>query len=52
MSLRERLLSIAKDKLQEGVDSSAEMINDNVVPSFENMGMANVVPGEFAQGEI
>lgn len=52
MNLRKRLTDAAAKVLREGVDSSAEMINDNLVPSFENMGMAKVTPGEFAQEEI
>ena len=52
MDLRKRLTDAAAKVLKEGVDSSAEMINDNLVPSFDDMGMANVTPGEFAQEEI
>ena len=52
MNLRKRLTDAAAKVLREGVDSSAEMINDNLVPSFEDMGMAKVTPGEFAQEEI
>lgn len=52
MNLRERLSKIAEAAIKEGVESSKDIISDNVVPSFEDMGMANVAPGEFAQGEI
>ena len=52
MNLRERLTKVAEAALKEGVESSKDIINDNIVPSFEDMGMANVAPGEFAQGEI
>lgn len=52
MNLRERMLEAISKNLNEGVESSKEIINNNIVPSFEEMGMANVEPGEFAQGEI
>lgn len=52
MNLRERLTKVAEAALKEGVESSKDIISDNIVPSFEDMGMANVAPGEFAQGEI
>lgn len=52
MNLRERLTKVVEATLTEGVESSKDIISDNVVPSFEEMGMANVAPGEFAQGEI
>lgn len=52
MNLRERMLEAISKNLNEGVESSKEIINSNIVPSFEEMGMANVEPGEFAQGEI
>ena len=52
MNLRERLTKIAEVAIKEGVESSKDIINSNIVPSFEDMGMANVQPGEFAQGEI
>lgn len=52
MSLRERLEQIAKKTCSEAVESSADMIADNTVPSFNEMGMATVRPGEFAQEEI
>lgn len=52
MNFRERMIAAAQKALKESVDSSAEMIADNIVPSFENMGMATVKPGEFAQEEI
>ena len=52
MNLRERLIKVAKESVSEGVESSKDMIQQNTVPSFDDMGMANVEPGEFAQGEI
>ena len=52
MKLKDRLLAVAKASLNEGVESTKTIIADNIVPSFEDMGMANVAPGEFAQGEI
>ena len=52
MNLRERLTKIAEAAVKEGVESSKDIINSNIVASFEDMGMANVQPGEFAQGEI
>ena len=52
MNLRERLTKVAEDAIKEGVESSKDIIGDNVVPSFDDMGMANVQPGEFAQEEI
>lgn len=48
MDLRERL----KQAIIEGLESSKNIIDDNIVPNFDEMGMANVKPGEFAQGEI
>ena len=52
MKLRDRLLTAAKASLGEGVESSKAIIADNIVPSFEDMGMANVAPGEFSNEEI
>lgn len=52
MNLRERLTLAAKSALKETVDSSADMIANNTIASFDEMGMANVKPGEFAQEEI
>lgn len=52
MNLRDRLTQAAKNSLSEGLESSKDIIGDNIVPSFEEMGMASVEPGEFAQGEI
>ena len=52
MSFRKRLIAAAQKAIKESVDSSAEMITDNIVPSFDDMGMATVKPGEFAQEEI
>lgn len=52
MSLREELLKVVQTKLKEGIESTADMINQNGVASFDDMGMAKVVPGEFAQEEI
>lgn len=50
MSLREQLFEAAKPFL-EGVESSKEIIATNST-SFDEMGMANANPGEFAPGEI
>lgn len=52
MNIKERLIKVAKDRLQEDLDSSKNMISDNIVPAFDDMGMANVKPGEFASDEI
>lgn len=53
MKLRERLINIASEVLTEGVESSKDIISGNSVPGgFDDMGMANVNPGEFAQEEI
>ena len=52
MKLKDRLLAVAKASLNEGVESTKTIIADNIVPSFEDMGMANVAPGEFANEEI
>ena len=52
MSLREQLIKAAVDVLAEGTDSSKEMIAQNIVASFDDMGMANVNPGEFSPEEI
>lgn len=52
MSLRERLIAAVNTKLEESIESSKEILSNNIVPSFDEMGMASVEPGEFAQGEI
>lgn len=53
MKLRERLINIANEVLAEGVESSKDIISDNSIPGgFDDMGMSNVNPGEFAQEEI
>lgn len=52
MSLREQLKEAAINVLQEGTDSSKEILAQNIVNSFEEMGMANTNPGEFSQEEI
>lgn len=53
MTMRERLLSVAKDYLKEEMESSKDIIAKNTVPGgFNDMGMANVNPGEFSQEEI
>ena len=53
MKLRERLINIANKVLTEGVESSKDIIaNNNVAGGFDDMGMANVNPGEFSQEEI
>lgn len=46
-TLKKRLAKL----LKEGHDSSKEMIASNIT-SFEDMGMSNTAPGEFAQEEI
>lgn len=50
--LREALINAAVSVLDENLDSSKEMIQQNVVPSFEDMGMATTPPGEFSPEEI
>ena len=52
MSFRDRLVNIVKSQMNEGVDSTADIIANNIVSSFDDMGMANVTPGEFSQEEI
>ena len=52
MTLEKRLFDAAMSVLSEGTDSSKEMIANNVIASFDEMGMANVNPGEFAPEEI
>lgn len=51
-TIRECLTNAFINAFDESVDSSKEMIQQNVVPSFDDMGMAHVTPGEFAQDEI
>lgn len=51
-TLRDMLMEAACNALQENLDSSKEMIQQNVVPSFEDMGMATTPPGEFSPEEI
>jgi len=51
-TIKESLKNAFLNALDEGVDSTKEMIQQNVVPSFDDMGMAKVAPGEFAQDEI
>lgn len=52
MSLKEELLNAAKPFLmKEGLESSKEIIATNST-SFDEMGMANSKPGEFAPEEI
>ena len=52
VTLRERLTEVFNKKLQEAHEnSSKEMIASNTA-SFDEMGMANTAPGEFAQEEI
>ena len=52
MSLKDQLFEAAKPFLmKEGLDSSKEMIASNAA-SFDEMGMANSNPGEFAPEEI
>ena len=52
MSLRKQLKEAALNVLQEGTDSSKEILTLNIVNSFDEMGMANTNPGEFSQEEI
>jgi hypothetical protein len=52
MSLQEQLINAALSVLSEGKDSSKEMIANNVVASFDEMGMAKANPGEFSPEEI
>lgn len=47
MKFREHLV-----KVLESIDSSKEIICNNQVNSFDDMGMAKVEPGEFSKGEI
>ena len=51
-TIKESLKNAFLNALDEGVDSTKEMIQQNIVPSFDDMGMAKVAPGEFAQNEI
>ena len=52
MNLRDQLFEAAKPFLmKEGIESSKEIIANNST-SFDEMGMANTNPGEFAQEEI
>ena len=51
-TIRECLTNAFINAFDESVDSSKEMIQQNIVPSFDDMGMAHVTPGEFAQDEI
>ena len=52
MSLREQLIKAGVSVLSEGIDSSKEMLANNIVSSFDDMGMANANPGEFSPEEI
>lgn len=52
MTLKARLFNVLPENIKEAVESSKEIINSNVVPSFDDMGMSSVTPGEFAQEEI
>ena len=52
MNLREHLQAAAVKALKEGTDSSKEILAQNIIGSFDDMGMANANPGEFAQEEI
>ena len=51
MSLKDQLFETAKPFLKEGLESSKEIIATNST-SFDEMGMANSKPGEFAPEEI
>ena len=51
MSLKEELIKAAHPYLKEGRESSKEIIATNSM-SFEDTGMANSNPGEFAPEEI
>lgn len=50
-TLRERLTEVFVKELKESHENSKEMIASNST-SFDEMGMANTAPGEFAQEEI
>lgn len=50
-TLRERLTQVFMKELKESHENSKEMIASNST-SFDEMGMANTAPGEFAQEEI
>ena len=52
MSLREQLKEAAIKALSEAEDSSKEILAQNIINSFDDMGMANTNPGEFSQEEI
>lgn len=52
MNLRDRLVSVVRKTLDEGLDSSKDMIANNSVGGFDDMGMAKANPGEFAPEEI
>lgn len=52
MSTRERFVEAAKKIIFEEVNSTKEIIQDNIVPSFEDMSMATNAPGEFGENEI
>ena len=52
MSLREQLKDAAMKVLTEGTDSSKEILAQNIIASFDDMGMANTNPGEFSEEEI
>lgn len=52
MTLKNRLFEILPNDIKEAVESSKDMIDNNVVSSFNDMSMADLTPGEFAQDEI
>ena len=52
MNLREHLQAAVEKALQEGTDSSKEILAQNIIGSFDDMSINNVNPGEFAQEEI
>jgi hypothetical protein len=52
MNLEKRLRDAACAVLSECGDSSKEMIANNIVASFDEMGMAKANPGEFSPEEI
>lgn len=52
MSLREQLKEAAIKALSEAENSSKEILAQNIINSFDDMGMANTNPGEFSQEEI
>ena len=52
MSLEEKLTAAMQKALNEGLESSQDMIQSNAAQSFDDMGMASTNPGEFSPEEI